>query len=292
MIDLEHGMADIEPGLRLHYVTAGQSSSTIVLLHGFPQTWWMWRRIIPDLVAAGFGVVAPDYRGAGDSWRPAGGYDKWTMAGDIHALLHEHLGVHEPIVLVGHDIGAKVAFAYAARYRDHVTQLVLVDAPVPGTEVFDRLGSDPRVWHWAFHGARDVAELLVAGRERAYLQAFFGARVFNVGAITAADEDVYVAAYSAPGAMRAGFEVYRTFDTDARDNRDALERDGQLVMPVLTVGGMISTAGALLEEMGREVARDVTGVRIPGTAHWVPEEQPAAFVEALLEFAGAPAPAT
>src|SRR5918998_206114 len=89
---MNHGMADIEPGLRLHYVTAGESPRTIVLIHGFPQTWWEWREVIEPLVDAGYRVVAPDYRGAGNSWRPAGGYDKRTVARDLHHLLHEHLG--------------------------------------------------------------------------------------------------------------------------------------------------------------------------------------------------------
>src|SRR5438105_769 len=122
-----HGMADIEPGLRLHYVTAGAGARAIVLLHGFPQTWWEWRRVIPALVDAGYRVVAPDYRGAGHSWRPAGGYDKRTMADDVHRLLRQHLRIEEPIVLVGHDIGLMVAYAYAQAYRDEVSHLVVVD---------------------------------------------------------------------------------------------------------------------------------------------------------------------
>ena len=280
-----HGMADIEPGLRLHYVVEGEGPRTVVLLHGFPQTWWQWHRVIPSLVVAGLRVVAPDYRGAGYSWRPAGGYDKLTMAGDIHRLLREHLDVDGPVVLAGHDIGLMVAYAYAQAYRDDVSHLVLVDAPLPGTSVFDRLRSDPRVWHFAFHGARDVAEMLVAGRERPYLQAFFNARSFDTSAITDADFDAYVSAYSAPGAMRAGFELYRAFDQDAADNGAALARNGRLAIPVLAVGGETSTSGPVVEEMAREVAENVTGLRVPHTAHWVAEENPEAFVGALLDFA-------
>jgi pimeloyl-ACP methyl ester carboxylesterase len=281
-----HAMADIEPGLRLHHVTSGDGARVVVLLHGFPQTWWEWRHVIEPLVDAGYRVVAPDYRGAGQSWRPPGGYDKRTMAGDVRRLLREHLGIDEPVALVGHDIGLMVAYAYAQAHRDTVSHLAVVDAPLPGTAVFDRLRTDPRVWHFAFHGARDVAEMLVAGRERQYLQAFFNARVFDPSAITGADLDVYAAAYSAPGAMRAGFEVYRAFDRDADDNRDALARNGKLTMPVLAVGGETSTTGPLIEEMMREVAESVTGVRVPRAAHWIPEENPAAFTAALLEFLG------
>jgi pimeloyl-ACP methyl ester carboxylesterase len=283
-----HGMADIEPGLRLHYLTAGEGERTIVLLHGFPQTWWEWHRVIPDLVMAGFRVVAPDYRGAGHSWRPQGGYDKRTMAGDIHRLLRQHLRIEHPVVLAGHDIGLMVAYAYAQAYRDAVSHLVVMDAPLPGTAVFERLRADPRVWHFAFHGARDVPEMLVAGRERQYLQMFFNARIYDPSAISEADLDVYTSAYTGPGAMRAGFELYRAFDRDAEDNRDILKRNGKLSIPVLAVGGATSTSGPLVEEMMHEVADDVAGQRIAGAAHWIVEENPAAFTESLLRFVGRP----
>lgn len=279
-------MADVEPGVRLHYVSLGEGDRTAVLLHGFPQTWWEWRHVLPTLVQAGFRVVAPDYRGAGRSWRPAGGYDKRTMAQDIRHLVRRHLGLDGNIVLVGHDIGLMVAHAYAAAYREEVSHLVVIDAPLPGTAVFDRLRSDPRVWHFAFHGARDVAEMLVAGRERAYLQAFFDARVFDPAAIDEGTLDLYASAYSAPGAMRAGFELYRAFERDAEDNREALHRHGRLKMPVLSVGGAISTTGPLVEEMMREVADDVTGCRIERTGHWIPEENPEALAAAIVRFAG------
>jgi pimeloyl-ACP methyl ester carboxylesterase len=282
-----HGMADIEPGLRLHYVTAGEGERTIVLLHGFPQTWWQWHHLIPGLVDASFKVVAPDYRGAGHSWRPLGGYDKRTMAGDIHRLLRAHLGTRGSIVMVGHDIGLMIAYAYAQAHRDELSHLVVMDAPIPGTAVFDRLRADPRVWHFAFHGARDVPEMLVAGRERPYLQGFYDARCFDPSAISEADLDLYASAYSAPGAMRAGFELYRAFDRDAEDNREALRRNGKLNVPVLAVGGAISTTGPLMQEMLQEVAENVAGVRVPRTGHWVAEENPKAVATALLEFVGA-----
>jgi pimeloyl-ACP methyl ester carboxylesterase len=166
------------------------------------------------------------------------------------------------------------------------SHLVLMDAPLPGTKVFDRLRTDPRVWHFAFHSARDVAEMLVAGRERQYLQAFFNARSFDPSAISDADLETYVSAYAAPGAMRAGFEVYRTFDQDAAENRAALRRNGKLSVPVLAVGGATSTSGPLVEEMVREVAEDVVGLRVPETAHWIAEENPEAFVGDMLEFVG------
>jgi pimeloyl-ACP methyl ester carboxylesterase len=285
-MNIQRSIADIAPGFRLHYVTAGTGQRTIVLLHGFPQTWWEWRGIIPDLVKAGFRVVAPDYRGAGQSFRPQDGYDKLSMAGDIQKLLRDHLSIHGPVIMMGHDIGLMVAYAYAQAYRDDVSHLVVVDAPLPGTSVFDRLRSDPRVWHFAFHGVRDLPEMLVADRERQYLQSFINYRIFNVAAISEADLDLYTSAYSAPGAMRAGFELYRAFDQDITDNREALRRNGKLVIPVLAVGGATSTSGPVVEAMMREVADDVTGLRVPGAAHWVPEENPAFLLSGLLSFLG------
>jgi pimeloyl-ACP methyl ester carboxylesterase len=283
-VAVTHGMADIEPGLRLHYVTAGEGERTVVLIHGFPQTWWEWRHTIPALVAAGYRVVAPDYRGAGHSWRPQGGYDKRTMAEDIQVLLRRHLRIAGPVAVVGHDIGLMVAYAYAQAFRDEVSHLIVMDAPLPGTDVFDRLRADPRVWHFAFHGARDIPELLVAGRERPYLQLFFNARIFDPSAIGEDDLDLYTSVYAAPGAMRAGFELYRAFDRDAADNRDALRRNGKLTIAVLAVGGATSTSGPLVEAMMREVADQVTGLRIPGAAHWIAEENPGAFNAGLLDF--------
>jgi pimeloyl-ACP methyl ester carboxylesterase len=287
-----HGMAQVNPGLRLHYVSAGSSPQTVVLLHGFPQTWWEWRHVIPGLVKAGFRVVALDYRGAGQSWRPIDGYDKRTMAHDVREVLHSHLRIREPIAIVGHDIGLMVAYAYAQAFQEEVTHLVVIDAPLPGTTVFDRLRSDPRVWHFAFHGARDVAEMLVAGRERQYLQAFFNARIGDPSAITEAALNEYVAAYSAPGAMRAGFELYRAFDRDADDNRSLMEHHGKLRVPVLTVGGDISTSGPLMEAMMTEVATDVKGCVFRETAHWIPEERPVALTEQLVTFLSGAAGAT
>jgi pimeloyl-ACP methyl ester carboxylesterase len=206
------------------------------------------------------------------------------MAGDIHLLLREHLRITTPVALVGHDIGLMIAYAYAQTYRNDVSHLIVADAPLPGTIVFDRLRSDPRVWHFAFHSAHDVAEMLVAGRERLYLQAFFNARIFNPSAISESDLDLYASAYAAPGAMRAGFELYRAFDQDAQDNRNALKRNGKLTIPVLAVGGATSTSGPLVEEMMHEVAENVTGLRVPRSAHWIAEENPRAFTDGLLKF--------
>ena len=282
--ELKHGMAVIDSSLRIHYVEAGEGDRTIVLIHGFPQTWWEWRFIIPKLAEAGFRVIAADYRGAGDSWRPFAGYDKRTMAKDIYVLIQKHLQIRKPVIMVGHDIGLMVAYAYAQDYRDLTSHLIVVDAPLPGTKAFDKIRNDPRVWHFAFHNVRDLPELLLLGRERQYLQSFFNYRIYNVGAINHNDIDIFTNAYAAPGAMRAGLEVYRAFDQDVIDNRESLKKNGRLTIPVLAVGGEISTSGPIMKEMMMEVAENVTGTRIPQTAHWVAEENPDTFLAELLNF--------
>lgn len=282
----EHGIAEVEPGVRLHYVTAGQGTRAVVFLHGFPQTWWAWRHVLPAMAAAGWRAIAVDYRGAGNSSRPNAGYDKRTMAGDVHRLVTEHLGIHEPIALVGHDIGLMVAYAYAQAHGAAVTHLAVLDAPLPGTIVFNRLRSDPRVWQFSFHAVRDLPELLIAGRERLYLQTIFQQRLFDPSAIDEGALATYASAYAAAGAMRAACELYRAFDIDVADNRESLRANGKLAMKVLAMGGAASTTGPLMEEMMCEVASDVRAVRVPRAGHFLPEENPGFAVTQLLEFLG------
>ncbi|MDV3982160.1 alpha/beta hydrolase [Elizabethkingia anophelis] len=280
----KHGMAIINDSLRIHYVEAGKGHQTIVLLHGFPQTWWEWRFVIPKLVNSGYRVIAIDYRGAGDSWRPIAGYDKRTMANDVYILIKEHLKITEPVSLMGHDIGLMVAYAYAQEYREDVSHLIVIDAPLPGTLAFNKLRSDHRVWHFAFHNVRDLPELLISGKEREYLQAFFNYRIYNTKAISDKDISIFTNAYSASGAIRAGLELYRTFDQDIHDNIKSIQEKGKLKIPVLAIGGTISTSGPIMGSMMLEVAENVTFVQIPKTAHWVAEENPNCLLSEILNF--------
>ena len=229
---LTHGSTVLASGVRLHHVTSGAGPRTIVLLHGYPQTWWSWRHVIGPLAGAGFRVVAPDYRGAGHSSKPPHGYDKRTMAGDIASLLTDGLGVEGRVTLVGNDIGMMVAYAFGSEHPDRVERLVLMEAVLPGTAAYDRLVATPTLvgapmWHFFFHNAGDgLAEALTAGRERLYLRHFYDRHAFDPEAIGPADLDRYADAFAMSGAMRAGFEIYRAFDQDAADNRAALAAHG------------------------------------------------------------------
>jgi pimeloyl-ACP methyl ester carboxylesterase len=280
----KHSMANLGSGVRLHFVSAGQGDQVVVLLHGFPQTWWAWRGVIMPLADLGYRVIAPDYRGAGHSSRPAQGYEKSSMANDIRCLVRDHLKVTSPIILAGHDIGMMVAYAYAQQWREEVSHLILLDSPLPGTDIFEKLRVDPRIWQFSFHAVTDIPEMLVAGRERQYLQAFYDARIFNAEAISEDDLDRYASAYAAAGAMRCAFNLYRTFDQDVAANRALLARAGKLTIPVLSIGGAASTTGPVMEPMVREVATNVRGILMSDAAHWVAEENPDGLFAALADF--------
>ncbi len=279
MIDWNHDHAELGEAT-LHYVTAG-AGAPVVLLHGWPQTWYMWRKVIPAL-AERYRVIAPDLRGLGDSSRPAGGYDKLTIARDIGELVLDHLDL-DAVHLVGHDWGGPVAFALAAARPDRVARLALLDVPIPGdgTDVFwhDR-------WHHAFHWIADMPEALVQGRERIYLEHFYRNWGARPDAIEEAAIREYVRAYSQPGAMRAGFDYYRATPQDVADNQEILRTSGKLQMPVLSLagsGGRGRGADVVLAS-ARRVAEDVQGGAIADAGHWLVEERPEAVLERLLPF--------
>ena len=216
------------------------------------------------------------------------------MARDIRRLLVDHLAICEPICLVGHDIGMIIAFAYAALFAEGVEKLVLVDAIIPGTKQFQQLLTtgklkNSNLAHFFFHNARNnMAETLTAGRERIYLQDFFDRIAFNMGAFPPQVIDTYAKAYAAPGAMKAGFEVYRAFDQDGEHNLAHLENVGKLGMPLLFVAGSESFLSTIAEEIVGEIAENGMLTTIPNSGHYPAEENPQAFAEAVMTFCRKP----
>jgi pimeloyl-ACP methyl ester carboxylesterase len=268
--------------LSMHYVSAG-TGFPVVLLHGWPQTWFEWRHVMTRL-APRYQVIAPDLRGLGDSSRPLDGYDSQTLAQDVHELLNDRLGI-SAYHLVGHDWGGPTAFALAAAQCSAVKTFTILDVAVPG------LGPDfsqgGKRWHHAFHMTPDLPEALVSGRERQYLSWFYREYAWRQDAIGAEDIDEYLRTYTQPGALRAGFSFYRNIPRNAERNR-ALQASGfRLPMPVLALGGARTEArgrGREVEESIRSIANDVTGGTIADSGHFIPEEQPDALVARLLEF--------
>lgn len=263
-------------GIRQHYLAAG-SGAPLILLHGWPLSSRMWTEVIPDL-ARTHTVIAPDLRGAGFSDKPVGGYDKVTMAQDVHALA-EGLGL-ERYSVVGYDIGGMVAYPLAAQFRSAVEKLVIVDVPIPGIAPWDKMLGAPALWHFSFHAQRDLAEALIAGRERLYIEAFIRSRAFNPAAIADAEIDAYAAEMAGPGCLRGGLEHYRTFAQDAEANSGFAGQ--KLDIPVLGIGG--DRLGPVLQGIVSSISDDSRAVTIENCGHWIVAERPQEFLAALGDF--------
>jgi pimeloyl-ACP methyl ester carboxylesterase len=266
----QHHTAQLN-GTKLHYVTAGQGPA-VMLLHGWPQTWYEWRHVI-DLLADDHQVVAPDFRGFGYSGKPAAGYDAATMAADL-AALSSHLGLKD-VTVIGHDWGAVFGYVYAATSPDQVRALGIVEMALPGVGVMEQaIAPAPQgnfLWHMGFQSVPDLPELLIAGKERPYLRWFFEHFAYDPSAITAADLDEYVSAITQVGALRAGLAVYQDFFTSA-DQVSELAKT-PLEIPVRAYGGEACLGGLTLASV-QAVAPGATGGVIERCGHWAAEERP------------------
>jgi pimeloyl-ACP methyl ester carboxylesterase len=263
-------------GVKLHYLVAGQGEP-VLLLHGYAQNSHMWRPLMKELGKTHL-VIAPDLRGFGDSARPESGYDKKTMAQDVHALA-QSLGIAKACV-AGHDIGLMVAYAYAAQYPADVDRLALMDAFIPGVGDTTGLFLLKDLWHFHFYGPTPLA--LVKGRERTYFEHFWNDFAADGHkSVSEADRRFYTTKYAQPGAMKAGMEVFRNFDQDAKDN--AAFAATKLTMPVLVLGGEKS-GGDFLITQGRMVATNVEGVVVKGAGHWIIDEAPDQVIPKLVTF--------
>ncbi|MBS1089746.1 alpha/beta fold hydrolase [Gluconobacter wancherniae] len=271
-------------GLRLHYVTCGsQDAEPLVLLSGYPQSWFTWRRVMP-LLADRFRVVAIDLPGQGDSDKPLDGYDTGTVARRVHGLVARVGLTHYN--LAAHDIGAWVGLPYALMYPNEVSRLALLDAGIPGVTLPDMLPNAPdrawRTWHFAFHAIPDLPEALITGRERVYLDWFLRRKAANPLSFSDADIDEYVRIFSLPGALRAGLAFYRAASISAEQNR-ALVRDRKLSMPVLAVSADQGSIPDMVAPL-RPFADDLRGNTVSSSGHFIPEEQPVAVAQLFGEF--------
>jgi pimeloyl-ACP methyl ester carboxylesterase len=267
--------ADVD-GIKIHYLIAGEGSP-VLLLHGYAQTSHMWRPLMAKL-ALQHRVIAPDLRGFGESAKPENGYDKKTLARDIHGLM-KSLGV-ERLSLAGHDIGLMVAYAYAAQYPREVERIALLDAFLPGVGDWTSVWLMRDLWHFHFYGETPLA--LVKGRERTYLEHFWNDFAADRShSVSEADRRVYATAYAGPGAMKAGFEIFRAFEQDAKDFAGFAKT--KLTMPMLVLTGE-KASGEFLITQGRLVADHVEGVVVKGSGHWLVDEAPEQVLPKLVAF--------
>lgn len=274
-------------GTTIH-VRVGGAGPAVVLLHGYGDTGDMLAPLAADL-AQHHTVIVPDLRGMGLSAVALTGFEKANEAQDIVGVM-ETLHVQSADV-VAHDIGNMVAYALAARHPEHVTRLVLMDAPVPGIGPWEEVLKNPLLWHFRF-GGPDM-ERLVAGRERIYLDRFWNDFSADPTRFTDAERAHYAALYAAPGRMHAGFKQFAAFDQDAADNRAWLATHGKLRMPVLAIGGEKSF-GPMMAVAARGGAVEVEERVIADAGHWLMEEQPVSTVKAIHDYldAASPAPGT
>ncbi|MFG2061580.1 alpha/beta fold hydrolase [Micromonospora sp. NPDC048871] len=266
----------------INYVRGG-IGPTLVLLHGYPQSWYMWRHVLPEL-GRSFEVIAPDLRGFGGSDAPPDGYDKKTLAADLHGLLTT-LGLDRDLRLVGHDIGTMVAYAYTAAHRDRVSRLVLSEAPIPDESIYTfpaLTAAGPAVWNFGFFNLTNgLPENLVAGREALWVDQFTDSLMIRKDSLDAADIEEYARPLRDEARLRASFECFRAFGQDIADNAEY--RKSKLAMPVLAIGAQASLGGQVADQV-RQYADSVTGEVIEDSGHWLFEEQPAELTALLLPF--------
>ena len=218
-------------------------------------------------------------RGLGDSEKPQTGYDTKTLAEDLNQLLNR-LG-YDKVYIVAHDWGGPVAYSYAAEHSEKVKKMIMLDTLLPGFGWEEAGNFSPNgIWHFSFHAVRDLPEKLVEGKEDIYLNWFFD-WTYNQSAITSEAREEYIKQYSKPGAMRAGFEYYRAIFEDAEQNREYGEK--KLDVPILAIGGE-AAIGNYTAITFQQVANNVTGITLPNTGHFIPEERPNFLIKQILEF--------
>jgi pimeloyl-ACP methyl ester carboxylesterase len=269
--------------VKINYVRGGDGP-TVVLLHGYPQTWYSWRKVMPEL-SQRYTVVAPDLRGAGDSGAPADGYDKKTLAGDVHGLLAQ-LGLDESVRVIGHDIGAMVAYAYAAQHPDSVERLVFCEAVIPDEGIYQMpvLTADgPGHWNFGLFnvGNGSFPEGLVAGRELAWVRGYMITQAKRPEAIDEQSLREYARCLLDDEHLRASFAYFRMLNQDMADNAEYAKT--RLPMPVLAIGASSSLGDTVAAQVTR-YAQNVRISVIDDAGHYLFDEQPDELSRQVLDF--------
>ncbi|MEO3741521.1 alpha/beta hydrolase [Kosakonia sp. WA-90] len=271
-------------GVRLHYVRGGNPhGDVLLLLAGFPQSAYAWYKVMA-LLGDRYDLIALDLPGLGDSDKPLAGYDTQTLAGNVYRFM-QTLKI-ERHYLAAHDVGAWVAWPYAMCYSQQVIKLALLDAGIPGITLPDALPATPdkawKTWHFAFHVLPDLPEALISGREDVYLEWFLRRKTASPMAFSHEDIAEYVRLMRQRGALRAGLAPYREAAVSAAQNRTRCGQ-GKLMLPLLAISaeeGSIPDMAAPLHQF----AAVVTGITIPQSGHFIPDEQPNALSEAMATF--------
>ncbi|MVM33510.1 alpha/beta fold hydrolase [Spirosoma sp. HMF4905] len=268
-------------GTAIHAVTAGQNDNPAILfLHGFPQNWMAFRNVMTGL-AGQFYVVAIDLPGIGESEKiPAN--DTRTIARYVKGVIAE-LGLTK-VTLVGHDLGGMVTYAFLRAYPNDLSKAVIMNVVVPGVEPWSQVKKNPHIWHFPFHSIPDLPEALVMGKQRIYFDYFFTTIAAKPDKIEEQARNAYAEAYSSYDALHTGFEWYRAFGQDEKDNVAAKGEPVQTPLLYLRGEREYGKIDDYLTGFRESGLTNVSGQVIPGSGHYAPEEASEEVVNILLSF--------
>lgn len=268
-------------GVTLHALEGGQGEP-LLLLGGWPQTCYVWRSLLEPL-AQQFQVIALDMRGQGDSDIPEGSYDCGTAAQEIITYLKQKNITS--FYLVGHDVGAWVAFTILKLFPQSVLGAGLIDAAIPGLvdDDFFSVVNAGKVWQFYFHKVPELADRLVAGKEKEYLSWYFTNKSKQKDNLTPEVIDYYVRYYSRPGAMKAGFLWYAALEETIAIN--TLETSVRFKQPIFAMGGEFATKNLIFNGL-KPYCEQISSYLIQDCGHYLPEEAPLDIVQAIMETFG------
>jgi pimeloyl-ACP methyl ester carboxylesterase len=272
-------------GISLHVVEAGNPSARpIVFLHGWPQSWIEWQEVM-TLAAGEFRAIAIDLPGIGESTHPVTDSSKRALAGVAHSLV-EQLDLRG-VTLVGHDIGGMIAYANLRRYED-VAGVVIIDVVIPGLDPWDEVIRNPYIWHFAFHTIPRLPELLVQGHQAPYLDYFFDVLAVNPARITPDKRAAYARAYASDDALTAGFDLYRAFPQDTKDNLGSAGTEASTPVLYLRGAGSRGDLESYAQGLRSAGVTKLTASQIPAAGHFIPDERPTELWRAIHEFIATP----
>ncbi len=269
---------DVPAGNTTLYCVEAGAGRPVVLVGGWPQSVHVWRHVFPQL-AERYRVIAIDPPGLGDSAKPAPAYDIESVAANIWAAV-DALGL-ESLDFVGFDLGMWIGYPFARAQPHRVRTLTLIDAVLPGLVPWPPFApaAANRTWHFAFNMLPNLPELLIAGREREFLEWLFKSRTPTPGVFNDDDLDEFARVYRGRDAIASAVGYYRALPETMKQVA-ALAQSGMLSMPVLAVTGGMGVGPSMIQAVKR-IVPNVVGLVIDGCGHYVPEEAPAALLEAL-----------
>jgi len=277
---LRHQQIEVDRS-SIHVVQSGKSDKpSFLFVHGWPESWALYEQLMIGLSRDAH-VTAIDLPGIGLSEGAPSANDKCTLAKYVKSVIKK-LSLKE-VTLVGHDVGGQVVYAYLHAYPDDLKRAVILNTAVPSIDPWTEVIHNPHIWHFAFHAIPELPEKLVTGHEAVYFDFFFNLLAGPKG-VSDDLRERFTQAYIRPEALRTGFEWYRAFTQDEKDN--AAFKGKSVETPVLYLRGDKENVDMekYLTGFRDNGLRHIQGQIIPDSGHFSPSEQPEAVQQALLKF--------